>query len=422
MQINSDYVMNSLKLISGTLIAQVIPFIFYPVLGRLFLPSDFALLANFVAIVSIISVLVSGEYKQMILIVETEKNAINILVLALVLAILGSVICTGVLYLFENKLVTLLSQPKLSDVLWLIPVVVISLNVFELYNEWCIRHKYFGNLSLNKIVNSSALSVMKVGCGFLLVPIGLLVGDVIGRFISAFFCLVGMFRRKFKIKGVVSIARIRYVARKYKDCPFYLMPAQLMNSIGGQMPILILSSFFLADHVGQFTMAYSIMVLPAVIISFAVKDVFKQKANEVYVKYGNCREIYVSTMKIISIIALLGFSFLAAISPWLFTYFLGENWNLSGVYARILCPMVAISFVAEVGGGMFVISGHIKQGMYWQFAYVLLSVLSLLLGAIIFKSMIATIICFTIVRSILYLTNFSLTYRYSKGNLNVIKK
>ena len=418
MQINSDDVKNSLKLISGTLLAQVIPFIFYPVLGRLFLPSDFALLANFTAIISIISVLVSGQYRQIILIAGTEKNATNIFILALMLTIIGSIICTGILYLFEDRLVALLRQPKLSDVLWMIPIVVVSLNVFELYNEWCVRHKYFGNLSLNKIVNSSALSVVKVGCGFLFVQVGLLAGDVMGRFISACFCIVGMFRRKFKIKGIVSIARIKYVARKYKDCPFYLMPAQLMNTIGGQVPILILSSFFLSDNVGQFTMTYSIMVLPAAVVSSAVKDVFKQKANEVYVKYGNCKDIYVFTMKVISTIALLGFSFLAVITPWLFTFFLGENWSLSGIYARILCPMVAINFVSEVGAVMFVISGNIKQAMYWQFAYVLLSILSLLLGSIIFKNMIAVIICFTIVRSILYLVNFSLTYRYSKGNSN----
>lgn len=66
-RINSDYVKNSLKLILGTLFAQILPFVFYPILGRLFLPSDFTLLANFTAIVSIISVLVSCQYRQMIL-------------------------------------------------------------------------------------------------------------------------------------------------------------------------------------------------------------------------------------------------------------------------------------------------------------------------------------------------------------------
>lgn len=414
-RINSDYVKNSLKLILGTLFAQILPFVFYPILGRLFLPSDFTLLANFTAIVSIISVLVSCQYRQMILIAGAEKNATNVFILALILTVVGSIFCTSLLYVFVDDLVVLLGQPELDSLLYLIPLAVISLNVFELYNEWCVRHKFFGNLSLNKIVNSSSLAIIKTACGFFTIPAGLVVGDVVGRVISAFFCCVGMFKRKFKLRGIVSVTRMKYVARKYKECPFNLMPAQFLNTVGGQMPILILSSFFLSDHVGQFTMAYSIMALPAAVISLAIRDVFRQKANEMYVRYGNCREVYVSTIKVVSIISIVGFSFLAVISPWLFSFFWGDNWSLSGIYARILCPMVAINFVSEVGAGMFVISGHFKQGMYWQFAYVLLSVLSLLLGAIIFKSIIATIVCFSMVRTVLYFINFSLTYQYAKG-------
>lgn len=415
--VKSDYIKNSLKLISGTLLAQVIPFVFYPILGRLFLPSDFTLMANFTAIVVIVSVLVSCQYRQVILIARTEKNATNIFVLGFILTVIGSVFFTGILYLFKNQLTELLNQPALGDILYLIPITVISLNIFELYNEWCVRQKCFSNLSLNKIVNSSALSLTKVGCGFFLISIGLVVGDVIGRVVSACFCLVGMFKREFKIKGIVSVARLKYVAYRYKECPLNLMPAQLMNTIGGQMPVLILTSFFLSDDVGQFTMAYSVMALPAAIVSLAVKDVFRQRANEVYIKKGNCKEVYISTMKVISIISLLGFSFLAMITPWLFPFFLGESWVLSGVYARILCPMIAISFVSEVGAGMFVISGHIKQGMFWQFAYVLLSIFSLLFSSMIFKNMIITIICFTVVRAVLYTVNFRLTYQYSKGDL-----
>ena len=193
------------------------------------------------------------------------------------------------------------------------------------------------------------------------------------------------------------------------------MPAQLMNTLGGQAPVLILSAYFLADNVGQFTMAYSIMALPSIVVSRAIYDVFRQKANEAYVKNGHCREVYVSTMKVVAILSLIGYSFLAFISPWLFTFFLGDNWILVGTYARLLCPMVAINFVSEVGTGMFIISEHIKEGMRWQFAYVILSILSLWLSAILFHDIVTTILCFTLARSILYFINFRLTYQYSKG-------
>lgn len=411
----SEYIGDSLKLISGTLVAQIVPFVFYPILGRLFTPSEFTVLANFTAVTTIISVIVSGQYRQSILIARTEQMATNVLSLAFCLTVAGTIVFTGLLFLGKDVYAGLESMQGVTDLLYLIPVTVISLNVFELYNEWCVRHKYFTNLSFNKMVNAAALSVVKTGLGFFHIPTGLVLGDVAGRVVSALFCAGGMLKRRFHVRGVVSVTGMWDAAKCYKECPRNLLPATLMNALGGQMPVLILSSFFLADQVGQFTMAYSIMALPSIVVSRAVHDVFRQKANEIYVRQGSCREVYMSTMKVTALLSVVGYSLLALIAPWLFTFFLGSSWGLAGEYARVLCPMVAINFVSEVGTGMFVISGHTKAGMWWQFGYVLLSIVSLLLSAMIWNDMVVTIWCFTIARSVLYLINFRLTYLYSTG-------
>lgn len=411
----NEYIKNSLRLISGTLVAQIVPFVFYPILGRLFEPSEFTTLANFTAITAIISAIVSGQYRQVILIARTEKDAVNILALSFLLTVVGSVIFTGALFLGKETYEGFPAMRGIVELLYIVPIAVISLNIFELYNEWCVRYKYFTNLSFNKMVNAAALSITKTGFGFLHVPTGLVIGDTLGRVISALFCLGGIIKRKFRIRGMVSLARMWDMAKRYKECPCNLLPATLMNTLGGQAPVLILSAFFLPDRVGQFTMAYSIMALPSAVVSRAVHDVFRQKANEVYAKQGNCRDVYLSTMKTIAMLSIGGYSLLALTAPWLFTLFLGSNWVLAGIYARVLCPMVAINFVSEVGTGMFVISGHMKEGMWWQFGYVLLSLLSLWISAIFFKDMIATIWCFTMARSVLYLINFRLTYLYSTG-------
>ena len=413
--LKSEYVRNSLKLVSGTLLAQVVPFVFYPILGRLFTPTEFTLLANFTAVTAIIAAIVSGQYRQVILIARTEEMATNIFSLAFCLTVTGSVICTALLFFCRGMYADIEGMQGIANLLYLIPVTVVSLNLFELYNEWCVRHKYFANLSFNKMMNAASLSLAKTGFGFFNVPTGLVLGDVIGRLVSALFCVGGMLKRRFRIRGVVSIPKMWLVAKRYKECPCNLLPATLMNTLGGQMPVLILSAFFLSDHVGQFTMAYSVMALPSIVVSRAVHDVFRQKANEEYVKQGNCKRMYLSTMKIVALLSIGGYSLLALVAPWLFTFFLGANWELAGVYARVLCPMVAINFVSEVGTGMFVISGHVKAGMWWQFAYVLASILSLWLSAMIWNDIIVTILCFTLVRSVLYLVNFRLTYLYSTG-------
>ena len=54
-----------------------------------------------------------------------------------------------------------------------------------------MRNKYFKNLSFNKIVNSSSVSAIETIMGLtkVLGGGGLIVGDLVGRLISAFSCL-----------------------------------------------------------------------------------------------------------------------------------------------------------------------------------------------------------------------------------------
>lgn len=414
--IQNEYIKNSLNLISGTFLAQVVPFLVYPILGRMYSPADFTLLANYTALVAIISVVVSMQYRYAILIARTEKSAINILALTLILSSIGSLLFTGGLFLFNDEINHLINQNELSNYFWLIPISVISMNFFDLYNEWCVRYKYFPSLSKNKIVNAAAISCTKMLLGLSSIRGGLIHGDVIGRFLSALFCYVGMIKKKRNgFKRMISAAKLSYVARRYKSCLLNLMPAQLLNTIGGHFPVLILSTFFPANNVGQFTMAYSVIALPSVVVSLAIRDVFRQKANEEYIKTKSCKRIYVSTMKVAALISFIGFSLVYLISPRLFIFFLGENWDLAGIYAQVLCPMVAINFVSEIGSGMFIIAEKMKESMYWQIAYVLLSILSLWLSAMIWNDIIVTILCFTLARSVLYLVNFRLTYLYSTG-------
>ena len=51
---SSDFARNSLTLSGGVAVAQVLPFLFYPVLGRIFTPAEFVLMAVITSIVSVL--------------------------------------------------------------------------------------------------------------------------------------------------------------------------------------------------------------------------------------------------------------------------------------------------------------------------------------------------------------------------------
>ena len=72
---NQVYNRNFLTMLSGNTISQIIPFILAPILARLFSPEEFAVLANFMAIVGVLGIISTGRLEMAIAIPKDHKKA-----------------------------------------------------------------------------------------------------------------------------------------------------------------------------------------------------------------------------------------------------------------------------------------------------------------------------------------------------------
>ena len=111
------------------------------------------------------------------------------------------------------------------------------------------------------------------------------------------------------------------------------------------------------------------------------------------------------------------FALLFIVAPWVFSFVLGEQWKEAGVYARVLSPMLAISFVSEVGTAMFFIAEKMKALMKWQIVYFVCSLLSLWLGVYFFHDIKYVLFCFMMGRSVVYIVSVGMTYHYALGRV-----
>ena len=94
---------NILVLASGTTLAQSIPIAVSPILTRIFSPEDFGILAVYIAIVTILSVVVTGRYEQAIMLPKSQRDAVHIVILSMFIALIFSLIClAGVLFFHED--------------------------------------------------------------------------------------------------------------------------------------------------------------------------------------------------------------------------------------------------------------------------------------------------------------------------------
>ena len=389
--LTSSYVRNFLLLSSGTFLAQLVPVIFYPIVSRLFTPADFGILAAINSIATIVATIATGKYETGILIAKSDGAASNIwgLVMSLSILLLSVQLC--IFYIFVDFFARLLNNPGIVHYFYIPFISAFAIIIYQSYNEWCVRNKYFKNLSFNKIVNSSSVSAIETIMGLtkVLGGGGLIVGDLVGRLISAFSCLYHGLKKDGNLIRYVSLKRMLLYAKRYIDCPKYVMPGQLLNTLGVAMPVFVIGAFFSQQEVGFFSMANMVILLPASVISLAMRDVFRQKAND-------------------------DFLILYFMAPVLFKFVLGEPWMEAGIYARILIPVVAISFISDVLGATFIVAEKMKYVLYWQIFYFVMTLIPLFIGGYC-KNIYLLLYLFMICRACAYIVNMFLSYHFAKN-------
>ncbi|MEG1763213.1 MAG: oligosaccharide flippase family protein [Bacteroidales bacterium] len=319
------------------------------------------------------------------------------------------------LFLFGNHLNILFQEPQLSKWLWIVPISSVSIVIFNTYNEWCVRNKYFTYLSYNKISNSSGIVLSKLFFGFYtIVGKGLLVGDILGRVFSAITCIYRALKKDKETLCKISWQKMKKMSTEFKDCPKFLLPAGLLDVLVMNMAVFMFSSFFTSSEVGYYSMAMAILSLPASVVAVAVKDVFRQRANEDYVNTGSCRPILKKTilymgLGIIPVCLLLFFIF-----PSLFDFILGESWRMTGVYASILLPWVATDFVYSSISGVFIIANKMAMSLWLFILSFFASLIPLSIGCFYYHNIIISLSLMVIFRIFLNIYRTSLAYKYSQ--------
>lgn len=366
-------------LASGTAFAQVISFLLYPIIGRLYSPEDMATFAVFTSLFTVCQVLSTGKYETSIFLAKSDKDAANIVALVLLLCTSFCIITIVAISLFANGINDLLNV-NLGYLLLLVPLSIFSLTTFDTYNEWCIRKKYFSKLSLNKISNSILVNGGKVGFAYTpLHSFGLIWGDALGRFGSALICAIRMWTADRDVFRTVNITDIKKQAKEFDRFPKFQMPSQFLNTLGASVPVLLLNSFYNNAEVGQFSMALAILSVPIGVIGRSIRDVSRKKIKD-SVGNNSIHYLFVSLLrKSIAVSVVVALSVVYFLPP-LFSFVLGGQWEQSGVFAQIMTPMFVASFVSTCVESPIIVAMKLKVAFIWQVLFSLCNIIPIVVG------------------------------------------
>lgn len=339
-------------LVGGTAFAQLIGFLCLPFLTRIYSPEDYSILGAYIAIVSILAVVSCLRFDIAIPIPKPEEEGKALLILSLLSNTIFLVFLYLILFLIYPFIQEFKIIRQLSYWIWLVPFGVYVSGLYSALQYWATRHKRFKDIAQTRMTqavfgNSTSLTTgMVFGGGW-----GLILGQIVN--FSA-----GLFKLALSAKKdlhLVQSTSLKETFIKYSNFPKYSTFEALANTSAIQLPLIIIASFIVGPEVGFLMMAMKILAIPMSLIGSAISQVYLTNANQ-YLENGT---LYDYTKKVISKIfklALGPFVLLACLSPFVFGFIFGKQWEDLGLYVLYMIPWFFMQIVTSpVSMGLHII-------------------------------------------------------------------
>ncbi|MBN2893860.1 MAG: oligosaccharide flippase family protein [Bacteroidales bacterium] len=380
----SEFNKNSLTLISGTTIAQLLPIAVSPILTRIYTPEDFGVLALFMSLSMILSIVATGRYELAILLPKKDSHGFNLLALSIILAGIFSVILMIALFFFHDFFVDLLDNPKIGGWLYLLPIVVFFLSGYNALNYFHTRFKNYKILAKYRILRSGVMSVFQIGLFFLHNGILALVSGYSLAQLSGNTAMMREALKNKELRKSVSKVKIIALAKKYSNFPKSTLFANLLNKGSSEMPNILITPIFNSSILGFYSLGYRLLAVPSTFIGGSLSQVFMQAANEEIIKTGKSNIIFKSVFKKLLLIGIPFFTILALTAEPVFGFVFGKEWTVAGTYAMYMSPLLFTRFVVSTLSVVLYVFEKHAIILFIQITMFILSV-GIFLSAFIFK-------------------------------------
>ncbi|GGY10146.1 polysaccharide biosynthesis protein [Litchfieldella qijiaojingensis] len=343
----SRFVRNVGILTGGTVFAQGLAALALPILTRMYTPADFSLLAVYMSLLSLFTVISCLRFNIAIPLPEDDGDAINLVALSLLAALGSSVILAIPVLVDPTGTATLLGQPYMETYLWMVPLGVFMASVYSAFQYWASRKKRFGIITKTRMSRATGGAGAQLGFGAISPsPFGLIFGHMIYGGLGIIGLARSMWREDRTIFTKVRWGGVRRNARHYNRFPIYSVPEALFNTAGIQVPIIIIAAMAAGPEAGFLLLAMKVMGLPMGLVGSSVAQVYLAEAPS-KLRSGTLTQF---TRRNMLTLLKMGGAPLVAVgiaSPLVFPYVFGEEWLRAGVAVAWMTPWFVLQFIAS---------------------------------------------------------------------------
>lgn len=338
---------NVLTLMSGSTVSQAVPVMIAPILTRLYSSEAFGGLALFQSLLAVFSAFACLRYETAIVLCRDEKEIVNTTALSVISAFILSSILALLIVIWHDPIVHLLHWEMFGTWLYVVPVAVMLIGIYNALVYANLREKNFKVIAKSNVYKACSMAVTTVSLGFFGWEMkGLICGQLVSIITGNRNLALYLIKQKEYFK-MVSITEMKRLAKRFIDFPLYSTWGAAMNALTQNLASFLIISIFTQQNLGYYALSIRILGAPLQMIGQSISQVYLQRASEEKRQYGNSERIFNATLKKLVALSLLFGLFLYFFVEDLCVWLLGAEWEIAGIYTRILLPWFVVRFISS---------------------------------------------------------------------------
>jgi O-antigen/teichoic acid export membrane protein len=305
------------------------------------------MLALFTAASAIFTMAATWRYEMAIALPKSDADAANILGLSCLVVLLMTALAAVVVTVAGHALMHAFGALELGPFLFLIPVAVLAIGLYQPLPWWAARRQQYRQSSVSQILRSTGGAGVQIGLGLAKTgPVGLILGTMIGQLIAIGFLAAQVWRRDGQlIVASVNLKDMWRLGHELRDFPKFNMPRAVLYSMAQTVPPILLVIYFDAAVAGVYWLATRVCQMPITILGDAVRQVLYQRAAAQFNRGEGLLEMLTKSTVGLALIIAVPFFITILYAPALFGIVFGKEWAQAGIFSQWLIIPIALDFI-----------------------------------------------------------------------------
>ncbi len=400
-----------LTVLSGAVGAQALPLLAAPLITRMCTPEDMGAFSVWLGVAAVVAIAATLRLEAAMILDHSnyhQRICFSVVAYAASAIAVGASLLAVAAHLLGLPIAAQMSWVGIAGVgpaIWMIAYMQTTL-------AYATSKGAFGKAASAKVwaagsIALAQLTLLACGAGGASLLIGHLFGLAAGLFAATF--LLQPPRPRLSLLPTVEARRY---LRRHDAFWRFSLPSNLLNALGGQLPLFMIGARHGALAAGLFALTQRVLSAPIGLLAASVLEVFKRQSVLDFRAHGNCRDAYVYTFKALCLLGIGPSLVLLLFSPQLFAWVFGNNWRAAGELAQILAPLTFLSFIASPLSYVFAVAGKQRLDLVWQVALFAMTVCVFSLPGTLQES----IARYAIGYSLLYLVYLRMSYLCSQNS------